>query len=628
MPNLTPTPSWDNVTAWEKTTVADGVQMNAPAQALVNRTEFLREYTPVPYVDGAKYKVNQRIMLDNGDIVKNTIEGNTANPNIDMTGWKLGNSADQIFDASGKTQQEVNNELSTFKAESDTVQFPMINVIKDRIVVDTYAKAGDSSHIQAINRAILASRNYSQAAIWFNNHDYELDDTILLSGLNNLQMQFAGGRLVATVQNKNILEATNCNGLKFNDIKILGLGAQTAQRTNEFGMLLTDCNDTKMYGVSLSEITGQAALRLMRCNDSYLTDFNINRYSYAGLQVLGLSDHTVVDNFKIIDGLGALSSGASGYGVHLSMQDTATHTYPTNVFLSNFEIHGNNWDGINSHGGSDIFISKGRMTEVKNGIELAVDTRYSGSYLKNINIDAVDVECHKNPWNETTQGAKTSLASGISIANDGTAGRIVENVNVSNCTVKYANNAGGGTGTSNGAIKFYGIKGLRVSNCQSSESAVQGYRLYGEIQDFSISNCGAHDITGQGMVLGVNTKNGFIDGFRFGNSGGATYTGLDAIWGTSTGNTNVIEKNTILTTSNVNKYTPNASGQLRFKQEEIPSTIDPNSATYAANLAGFKVGDVLRSPTVFGGVLYAGWMCTAIDTATPSMTWKRYGATV
>lgn len=34
------------------------------------------------------YPINKRIMLTNGDIVKNTIDGNANDPNVDMTGWE------------------------------------------------------------------------------------------------------------------------------------------------------------------------------------------------------------------------------------------------------------------------------------------------------------------------------------------------------------------------------------------------------------------------------------------------------------------------------------------------------------------------------------------------------------
>lgn len=55
------------------------------------------------------YPLNARLRLTNGDIVKSTIDANANNPNTDMTGWVKTNSASQIIDASGNTQQEINN---------------------------------------------------------------------------------------------------------------------------------------------------------------------------------------------------------------------------------------------------------------------------------------------------------------------------------------------------------------------------------------------------------------------------------------------------------------------------------------------------------------------------------------
>lgn len=62
------------------------------------------------------YPINKRIMLANGDIVKSTIDGNTNDPNSDMTGWVKVDAASQIFDESGRNQQEVNNGLSSISS--------------------------------------------------------------------------------------------------------------------------------------------------------------------------------------------------------------------------------------------------------------------------------------------------------------------------------------------------------------------------------------------------------------------------------------------------------------------------------------------------------------------------------
>lgn len=42
------------------------------------------------------YLKNARVMLSNGDIVKSTIDGNTNDPNVDMTGWVKTNDATQL----------------------------------------------------------------------------------------------------------------------------------------------------------------------------------------------------------------------------------------------------------------------------------------------------------------------------------------------------------------------------------------------------------------------------------------------------------------------------------------------------------------------------------------------------
>lgn len=61
------------------------------------------------YAKPLGYELNSRVMLTNGDIVKNTVANNIINPNVDMTGWIKTNTASQIFDVNGNSQQEINN---------------------------------------------------------------------------------------------------------------------------------------------------------------------------------------------------------------------------------------------------------------------------------------------------------------------------------------------------------------------------------------------------------------------------------------------------------------------------------------------------------------------------------------
>lgn len=59
------------------------------------------------------YALGATVKLDNGDIVKSTVDGNTNDPNVGMTGWIKTNSASQIFDESGLSQQEINDTVKS-----------------------------------------------------------------------------------------------------------------------------------------------------------------------------------------------------------------------------------------------------------------------------------------------------------------------------------------------------------------------------------------------------------------------------------------------------------------------------------------------------------------------------------
>lgn len=51
------------------------------------------------------YQENERVVLANGDVVKSTVDGNSNDPNVNMTGWVKVNAASQILYANGYTVQ-------------------------------------------------------------------------------------------------------------------------------------------------------------------------------------------------------------------------------------------------------------------------------------------------------------------------------------------------------------------------------------------------------------------------------------------------------------------------------------------------------------------------------------------
>ena len=91
MTDILPPAGWPNVRQLETNEFATGGangNMNEQAKSLAARSELLKQYAALPYESKTGgYALNERVQLENGDIVKSSIADNTANPNVDMTGW-------------------------------------------------------------------------------------------------------------------------------------------------------------------------------------------------------------------------------------------------------------------------------------------------------------------------------------------------------------------------------------------------------------------------------------------------------------------------------------------------------------------------------------------------------------
>lgn len=82
----------DTITEWQNAintiTLNDGVPALAVSDASGVTQQEINDLTGAKWRNKAGgYDLNARVMLDNGDIVRSTIAGNTANPNVDMVGW-------------------------------------------------------------------------------------------------------------------------------------------------------------------------------------------------------------------------------------------------------------------------------------------------------------------------------------------------------------------------------------------------------------------------------------------------------------------------------------------------------------------------------------------------------------
>lgn len=128
------------------------------------------------------YELNDRVMLANGEVVKNTVENNTKNPNVDMTGWVKPNSAGQIFDASGKSQQVINDR---------------IEIIRDSaVILDSYKPAYSTEKLSNRFSTLAEAKAVYPSARALT--DY-VDLTVLQQAIND-----ANGRQVITKSGRDL----------------------------------------------------------------------------------------------------------------------------------------------------------------------------------------------------------------------------------------------------------------------------------------------------------------------------------------------------------------------------------------------------------------------------------------
>lgn len=62
----------------------------APSDVLVEgfgSQEAVNKYVPKPFLSGYTYGLGERVVLDDGEVVKSLVEGNVSDPNVDMIGW-------------------------------------------------------------------------------------------------------------------------------------------------------------------------------------------------------------------------------------------------------------------------------------------------------------------------------------------------------------------------------------------------------------------------------------------------------------------------------------------------------------------------------------------------------------
>ena len=151
---------WQN--AINTITVGNGVPALAVSDASGVTQQDINDLTGAPYrAKAGGYNIGERVVLDNGDIVRSTVAGNTANPNVDMTGW--------MYDGYVYKNYHL---VSKWGAKGD-------GVTQDRIAIQA---AIDDLH------AIYMSTGIVQTLIYEDNKKYVCHSVAIKEGVNHVSI--------------------------------------------------------------------------------------------------------------------------------------------------------------------------------------------------------------------------------------------------------------------------------------------------------------------------------------------------------------------------------------------------------------------------------------------------------
>ena len=348
------------------------------------------------YDSSLTYNSGERVVLTNGDIVKSTVDGNTNNPNSDMTGWIKTNSASQIFDESGLSQQEINNSLIRIVPNKND----LMNISNPKNGQVVYVTENKKRYVYNSNLAITGNAvtvigkwemeiQDSYYASWFAQKDTQIDQSVKLqTGYDYavskgrayiIDAHFYTDPVIDSQDRKTGLFIRSNSSLIFSK----GIGKIQQMTTSEQGYDILRIQDVENFAIFEPELIG----------DKSTHTGTMGEWGY------GLSVYQCKNGFI----RNPVILNTWGDGIYIGrVWGTETTDTPTNVTISDPVIDGAGRNGISFTAGTNVHIlrpfiknTKGKAPESGIDIEPEAMTGKPKSMLINCSIESPLIEnCH------------------------------------------------------------------------------------------------------------------------------------------------------------------------------------------------------------------------------------------
>lgn len=361
--------------------------LNAITQNIVHQSKGLMYEFDAEYaVKIGGYPIGAELVLSNGDTVKSTIDNNMTNPNTDMTGWIKTNDASQIIDASGRTQQEINNS----------------QLLKNYSLKDAGGVGGGANDTSAL---LNATSNHLSVLL-------DTDISVINQAIITTGVQLNGAStLKQNTQNKHTL--------------VVGSQAQDVANEMVEGFKISGVNFGEMP-IAISD--DYAALFLMAA-DGATSSFNTYENTETGISAsvgsygYGKKDHGVTDSLSIGDNFRNVKrfvfqnlQGRNTRIIGISAHNNGNNYFPPNPEINNGGING----GVRLAGISrGNILSSSNIRDRANAVDFQLGSTHNilvGNYFENSYGNSINVSSANNAID-----GKQNI-SGVTIKDSGNSG--------------------------------------------------------------------------------------------------------------------------------------------------------------------------------------------------------------
>ena len=387
-------------------------------------------------------------------------------------------------------------------------------------------------------------------------------------------------RITQTTASKNLFVGNSLSNIQIENLNLYGQDANATFVADEEIIKLESCSDIVFRNLLIEETRGLAAIYLKTCVNVVITKCTVDEFSWSGIYLVGTCEDVWITHCIVRD---CLRTSIPAYGICTGGVTATDPIYVKRIYYLYNYIDGiNSWEGLDCHGGEDIWIVGNTVKNVRSGIncQAVYGTDELAYGLKNVHILNNTIEC-------ITVDVGTTSNHGIGVSGelyDTNQYYYAENVEIRGNYIQdgnrfYQNNSFGG-------ILTYIVKNLTIEGNTCYRNYNCGLYLYHRVQRFNVSNNVFVDNYGSadcGIKIGATD---IIDGVIQGNIFKSTSDPNSQKYAirTSAATTRVYEFNNI-TDVNVTKFISTEIPYLNTDSRGriIPTVVDSNTPSIAGS---------------------------------------------